>query len=92
MCSDYDKRHFIHKFMNGNDFMNGKLKYCIWIPSKNQPSNYNMMSDYLKTRIKKCKDWRSKQKHTSDSFKLKESPWKMRENREKSMIISDFLK
>lgn len=83
MCSDYDKRHFIRKFMNGNDFMNGKLKYCIWIPSKNQPSNYNMMSDYLKTRIEKCKDWRSKQKHTSDSFKLKESPWKMRENREK---------
>lgn len=58
LINNSQAKNFIRQFLSGEDFLNGKLRYCLWIED-NQLDLANSI-DFIKERIQKCYDYRIK--------------------------------
>ncbi len=67
---------WIRPFSMGEDFIKGKNRYCLWL--ENASPKDIKSHPFIKDRVKKCKEWREKQKPTGDAYKLKDIPTKFR--------------
>ena len=63
---------FIRRYSMGNEFINGLLRYCLWLVDA-MPNEIKKIKPIYE-RVKACRDWRSAQKPTGDAFKLKDTP------------------
>ena len=63
---------WIRRYSMGYEFINGVLRYCLWLA--NCPPNELRKIKPIYERVKACRDWRSEQKPTGDAYKLKDMP------------------
>ena len=63
---------FIRRYSMGYEFINGKLRYCLWLVNATPAELRSMKPIY--ERVKACKEWRSSQKPTGDAYKLRDTP------------------
>ena len=65
-------KKFIRRYSMGYEFINGKLRYCLWLVDCSPNELHKIKSIY--ERVKLCRDWRSAQKISGDAYKLKDMP------------------
>ena len=63
---------WIRRYSMGYEFINGVLRYCLWLVDCPPNELRNIKPIY--ERVKSCRDWRSLQKSTGDAYKLKDVP------------------
>ncbi|MBQ3444510.1 MAG: SAM-dependent DNA methyltransferase [Selenomonadaceae bacterium] len=63
---------FIRMILGAEEFINGKLRYCLWLVDATPAELRKMKLVY--ERVKACKEWRSSQKPTGDAYKLRDTP------------------
>ena len=63
---------WIRRYSMGYEFINGVLRYCLWLVDC--PPNEIRRIKPIYERVKACQDWRSVQKPTGDAFKLRDMP------------------
>ena len=63
---------WIRRYSMGYEFINGKLRYCLWLVNATPNEIHRIKPIY--ERVKACQEWRSAQKITGDAYKLKDMP------------------
>lgn len=63
---------WIRRYSMGYEFINGELRYCLWLVDC--PPNELRKMPLVYQRVKNCREWRSAQKPTGDAYKLKDMP------------------
>lgn len=55
-----DSKSLFMKFIGADEFMNSKVRYCLWVNSENRDLAYSIPE--LRERIQKCREFRQKSK------------------------------
>lgn len=63
---------WIRKYSMGEEFINGKDRYCLWLVNIT-PSELKSIP-FIKNRVSECKKWRENQTITGDAYKLRNTP------------------
>lgn len=55
--------HLIKKYLGADEFVNGSLRYCLWITEEDKDLAYSI--PFIKTRLDKCREFRAKSNKAS---------------------------
>ncbi|MDD6449516.1 MAG: methylase, partial [Lachnospiraceae bacterium] len=83
-----DAKQWIRPFITAREYIHGKTRWCLWLKGIS-PAELRQFP-LIRERVKKCQEWRNSQKKTGDAFKLKDTPYLMRQStkfREESFIV-----
>ena len=69
---EYAAEKWIRRYSMGYEFINGLLRYCLWLVDC--PPNELRKIKSIYERVKACHEWRSNQTQTGDAYKLKDTP------------------
>ncbi len=67
-----DLKTYIKRFITGEDFINNKIRYCLWL--KNAKPNLLKNNEFIRIRLQKCKDFRIASKQ-SQAHKMADYPF-----------------
>lgn len=97
LLSDKEKEELINKepgairwirpFIAAQEYIKGEKRWCLWLKSIT-PAELDSLP-LIKERVKKCHEWRKRQKQTGDAYKLKDSPTLMRPS--KQFVEGEFI-
>ena len=76
LAKEPEAAKWIRKFSMGQEFINGKDRYCLWLPEIT-PAEINELLE-VKKRVQKCREWRLQQTPSGDAFKLADRPHLLR--------------
>ncbi len=79
---------WIRPFITAREFLYQKTRWCIWLVGVS-PATINSLNE-IKKRVVACKEWREQQKISGDAYKLRNTPYLMRQNskfKEESFIV-----
>lgn len=62
---------YIKRFITGEDFINNKIRYCLWL--KNASPNLLRNNEFIKMRLQKCRDFRLASKQ-AQAHKMSDYP------------------
>lgn len=64
--------NFIRPYSNGEEYINNKRKYCLWLVDASPKEIKNI--PFIKNRVQQCKEYRENAPKSGDAFKLKDIP------------------
>lgn len=67
---------WIRKFSMGAEFINGKDRYCLWLPEITGTEMKKL--PHLRKHVDQCREWRLAQTKTGDAYKLADRPHLLR--------------
>ena len=79
-------RKFVKRFIGSSELMNSTWRYCLWLEDKDREEWSSIPA--VMEHVEACRSFRESQVKTGDAFKLKDKPWRFREqNNPKSALV-----
>ena len=72
---------YVRRCLGAAELINSKNRWCLWMEDAD-PAVITE-SPLLRSRIEACRDWRLQQSKMGDAYKLADTPWLWRVNRER---------
>lgn len=72
-----DAKKFIRKFMGSAELMNSEFRYCLWLKEETE-IEWKKFPEIV-SKVENCRIWRESQTKTGDAYKLRNVPWRFRE-------------
>ena len=70
-------RPFMKRFIGGNEVVNSEFRYCLWL--KEEDKDIWSSIPEIMAHVNDCESWRKAQVKTGDAYKLRDVPWRFRE-------------
>ncbi|MCK0527649.1 type IIL restriction-modification enzyme MmeI, partial [Anaerobiospirillum sp. NML120449] len=82
-----EARPFLKKFIGSSELMKGEFRYCLWLKEEDRDAWSSI--PVIMQHVEACAKWRSEQKTSTDSYKLRTCPWRFREQNtaDKTLVI-----
>lgn len=76
LAKEPQAERWIRPFSMGQEFINGKDRYCLWLPEIT-PADLKRLPEVRK-HVEACREWRLQQTKTGDAYKLADTPHLLR--------------